>query len=263
MNLTPQDWHDRYTLQAGWTEELRRHLYARADLEGARRILEAGCGTGVILEDLISTAGWEGKGYEKRTIHGLDIELANLHLAREHAPTAALIQADGHNAPYASGTFDAAICHFLLLWVRNPTALVGEMARLVRHGGSVMALAEPDYGGRIDYPDELTAIGQIQERALRHQGADPRLGRRLASIFQHAGLSEIETGVLGGKWRAAPTKEQMESEWRVLTSDLEGLISSDEINHLIELDALAWKRGDRVLFVPTFYAWGKAGSSFR
>jgi hypothetical protein len=29
------------------------------------------------------------------------------------------------------------------------------------------------------------------------------------------------------------------------------------IDALQEIDQLAWSRGERVLFVPTFYAWGR------
>ena len=32
-----------------------------------------------------------------------------------------------------------------------------------------MALAEPDYGGRIDYPEQLGHIGRWQAQALRKQ----------------------------------------------------------------------------------------------
>ena len=52
MPLTPLDWHDRFSLQARWTRELRHYLYKRAGLEAARRVLEVGCGSGVVLGEL-------------------------------------------------------------------------------------------------------------------------------------------------------------------------------------------------------------------
>jgi hypothetical protein len=32
---------------------------------------------------------------------------------------------------------------------------------------------------------------------------------------------------------------------------------TSEVIRLQKLDKLAWERGERVLFVPTFYAWGR------
>ena len=94
------------------------------------------------------------------------------------------------------------------------------MRRVTRPGGWVLAMAEPDYGGRIDYPEDLIYLGELQETALRRQGAETRLGRRLSALFHAAGLQEVETGVLGGQWRDAPSLEDLAREWEVLEVDL-------------------------------------------
>jgi SAM-dependent methyltransferase len=249
MNKTPEEWHNRFIQQTHWTVDLRRHLYRRAGLGHDHQILEVGCGTGALLIELAARG--------KQMIHGLDIKLDYLTLADVYVPASRLVQGDAHNTPYASGSFDLVICHFLLMWVHDPEVVVTEMARLVRPGGSVMALAEPDYGGRIDYPESLSELGRQQEGALLRQGAATRLGRRLGAIFQRAGLAEIETGVLGGQWRQPPSTEEQELEWSVLAADLEDHVSEEELAHYRAIDAQAWKRGERTLFVPTFYAWGK------
>ena len=64
------------------------------------------------------------------------------------------------------------------------------MVRVTHPGGFVLALAEPDYGGRIDYPTELSQIGDWQKNALKQQGANPLMGRELRSIFSHAGINK-------------------------------------------------------------------------
>jgi hypothetical protein len=122
-------------------------------------------------------------------------------------------------------------------------------------------LAEPDYGGRIDYPKDLEALGDLQRFALQKQGADPQIGRRLGEIFNRAGIKIFDAGVLGGQWRGNLTRHEWELEWNVLLSDLQALsdtgIEEKKIEALRSLDWVAWERGERVLFVPTFYAWGK------
>ena len=47
-------------------------------------------------------------------------------------------------------------------------------------------------------------------------------------------------------------------EWQVLESDLAGRVPHREIQRLKRLDRQARRRGERVLHVPTYYAWGIA-----
>ena len=252
MTFSPADWHDRFTRQAQWTRDLRRYLFQRADYHSADRVIEVGCGTGVLISDL--------SGQIHADLHGLDINIQYLKIGSQKIPNAHLTQADGHALPYKSGIFDISFCHFLLLWVTDPAKVVAEMVRVTKPGGAVLALAEPDYGGRIDYPPELALIGQWQETALYTQGADPEIGRKLAGIFSNFGLSQVETGVLGGQWTAPPSQEEWESEWLVIQSDLQQTTHSPAIlnsyHTLRTIDKSAWLKGERVLYIPTFYAWG-------
>ena len=249
--LSPQAWHRRFTQQARWTEQLRAYLYGRLDLPAARRVLEVGCGTGAVLSGL--------PAYTRSQIFGIDIDLPRLQVARQAAPAAALSAADGLRLPFPAGAFDAVVCHFYLLWMTDSARAAAEMARVTRPGGWVAALAEPDYGGRIDHPAALAELGQMQGRALARQGADPLAGRKLAGLFHAAGLVDVRAGVLGGEWGPPPEPEAWESEWAVLEEDLRGQVSSEELQELRRLDAAAWEHGERVLFVPTFYAVGMVG----
>jgi SAM-dependent methyltransferase len=246
---TLMDWHARFEQQARWTHDLRLYLYARASIESARRILDVGCGTGVLAAELFDLC--------KAKIIGVDIAQNHLGLATRNAPDAVFTRGDAHELPFLTNVFDLAFCHFVLLWVTDPFHVVQEMARVVIPGGAVLALAEPDYGGRIDYPPGLAALGEGQLQSLRRQGADPEMGRKLAGVFHLAGLEDIETGVLGGQWRSAPSQDEWESEWRVLDNDLKGYPGKAiDASQLKALDWSAWQRGERVLFVPTFYALG-------
>jgi ubiquinone/menaquinone biosynthesis C-methylase UbiE len=269
MLLTPQDWHKRFTLQAQWTRDLRAYLFTRVRLEEARRVLEVGCGTGAILADLWGTIeeSMHPTGVKtNQQIFGLDINIAYLRAAMRNYPQTGLTLGNAFSLPYPSNCFDLTLCHFLLLWVSDPLQVLFEMVRVTRPGGAVLALAEPDYGGRIDYPPELSQLGILQTQSLQKQGADPLIGRKLRCIFQQTGLRSVETGVLGGQWLGPPDWDAWESEWSVLQSDLNKtpeIINKSEVQKLKVLERSAYQLGERILFVPTFYAWGKAGSSSR
>jgi len=189
---------------------------------------------------------------------GIDINGEYLSYAKQHLSEPGLIQADAHSLPIAEHSFDLSFCHFLLLWVSKPEQVLKEMARVTRRGGIVLALAEPDHGSRIDFPAELSILGKWQMGSLHQQGANPCLGRQLRALFSNSGLVDVEAGVLGGEWSSKFAAGDFESEWDTLRSDLatdNGKLS--RLPTLHEIDSVARQRGERILFVPTFYAWGR------
>jgi len=250
------DWHKRFLQQASWTRDLRLYLFEQAGLTQASRVLEVGCGTGAIISSLETSA----------TIHGLDLEFSHLSEARIHSASAALICGNALDLPYPCGVFDITFCHYLLLWVSDPQRVLLEMRRVTRSGGAVLALAEPDYISRVDKPDALVPLGYWQTESLRKQGADPGIGSQLEVLFRKAGIPPIETGPLQyssdfstrhGEDRYLKTLKDRELEWAVLEEDITGWIPAKEIQRLKILDEEAWERGERVLHVPTYFAWGK------
>jgi ubiquinone/menaquinone biosynthesis C-methylase UbiE len=237
------NWHARYTQQAVWTRDLRNYLFDKAGLDRANRVLEVGCGTGAILSELHTPA----------PLHGLDLEPASLTQCRIHAPAASLTCADAHILPTPDKSFDVVYCHFLLLWVSDPLQVVREMARV---GKTVLALAEPDYGQRVDEPAELKPLGEWQTQALIRQGANPFFGSTLAEIFFQAGIKIEETGTIRSVG-AKRSLEEWENEWAVIQADLGEFVPDVEIQKMKVLDEQARIRGERVLHVPTYFAWGK------
>ena len=248
-SLTPEEWHAWFSVQAGWTQPTRTWLYRRAGLAQARDILEVGCGTGVV-------AGEMARLGPVRVV-GLDIDSEMLSFARRQQHDVTCVQGDVHTLPFSDGSFDAVVCHYLLLWLVDPAQGVREMARVVRPGGHVLTCAEPDYGGRVDHPHEMVRLGRLQAEALRQQGADPEIGRRLGGLFVAAGL-QATVGVMAGRWDLpASPDDGFEAEWAMRERDLAGLVPPEELRRLRSADRQALADGQRILFVPTFYALGR------
>lgn len=241
------DWHRRYLQQAQWTHDLRTYLFKQAGLNEASRVLEVGCGTGAVLSELPDHA----------PLHGLDIDADALVQCRDHVPSASLVQGDALQLPYADQSFNIVYCHFLLLWVKDPLQALLEMQRVAKPGAHVIAFAEPNYTARVDEPRELVPLGQWQAESLRSRGADPSLGARLADLFFRAGINILETGTIKNA-DSDPSVEDWETEWAVIESDLAGFIPGDDIQRMKRLDQQAHARGERVLYVPTYFAWGQA-----
>ncbi|MDH5606275.1 MAG: methyltransferase domain-containing protein [Anaerolineae bacterium] len=247
MGMTAEQWHERFIQQAEWTRALRDYAFEKAGLMPGQRILEVGCGSGAVLSQL-------PPGIKA---HGLDIDLERLQLAKQVFPTAQYSAGDAHRLPYAGSSFEIVCCHYLLLWLDDPMSALRECLRTARPGGFLLALAEPDYSGRIDQPPALARLGELQTESLRRQGADPSAGGKLARWFNALGLDDIETGPMQTKSRLAPTRRAWELEWQVLEEDLSGVISKNELADLKRLDWNAWQQGERRLHIPTFYAIGR------
>lgn len=240
-------WHQRFTQQANWTKELRHYLLGLVNLAPTSRVLDVGCGTGALFDQY---------GIPLH-LYGLDLDHGRLKFASRVANPAHLTRGNVYSLPYPDNTFDLSLGHYLYLWLEQQSAALDEMLRVTRPGGWVMAMAEPDYSGRIDYPETLIGLGELQTTSINQQGADIACGRKLKALFHSAGLSNIESGVLQGQWQHTPTRHEWELEWMMLESDLDKSIPADEFDALKDTDWQAWQNGERIMFIPTFYAIGQ------
>jgi ubiquinone/menaquinone biosynthesis C-methylase UbiE len=242
------DLHQRYMHQANWTAQNRRRLFELARLGDAKKVLEVGSGTGAITHEI--PVGSTAKSF------GIDLDPQVVSIAHEFDLNSQYAVADGMHLPFQRDCFDISFSHFLLMWVEDPLVFLEEMRRVTRSGGAVIALAEPDYGGRIDYPQELERLGQLQAKSLADQGADVHTGRKLRMYFSKAGLANVQVGVLGGEWTSYPDQVVLKSEWETLKRDLAKTISSEELNRYQRINRESWSSGYRLLYVPTFFAIG-------
>ena len=249
MPLSLQDWHNRFLVQAQWTRALRAYFFELLKEQSQERILDIGCGTGVLLSDLQALSPAE--------IFGADINLDNLSLAQRGSPETHLTGSDVFQLPFPDSSFDLVLCHYFLLWTGHPAAAIKEMQRVTADNGYVVAFAEPDYGGRIDFPPEFIKLRDYQITGLINAGADPRMGRKLKAVYSAAGFLDIVCGVYEGSWQDSPSQTELSTEWQVLEEDLSGILSKKEIGILKKHEIKAIEEGTRLIHVPTFYCWGR------
>lgn len=242
--MTLAEWDAQFTRQAGWTRGTRRHLYRRANLLRANRVLDVGSGTGTVTEEL--AAQTQGQ------VLGVDLDPEMVSYAQARGGRAVYREGDAHDLPFQDGWFDVTACHFLLLWCHTPEQAAREMVRVTRPGGAVLVCAEPDYGGRIDHP--ALPIGRWQAEALRREGADPHMGRRLRGLFSLPGVCRTDVGVIPGLWDLATLRAEFNAEWALWERTLKGILPADELARLKEMDQQAIEGGTRLAFMPTFYA---------
>jgi ubiquinone/menaquinone biosynthesis C-methylase UbiE len=154
------------------------------------RVIDVGCGLGDDARALSRLVGPHGE------VVGLDSSCALLERAQarcepEDGPVT-FLAGDAHELPFDAGTFDAARTERTLQHLENPARAVGELARVTRPGGVVLA-NEPDWGTLVSTgrPRELVrAMLAAAEAAIRN----PWIGRELAGLFLDAGLTDVSVG---------------------------------------------------------------------
>jgi ubiquinone/menaquinone biosynthesis C-methylase UbiE len=169
---------------------LRRRFLAFVGLRPGDRVVEVGCGTGVVLRDVAARVGRRG------AVVGVDASRRVLAAARRLAartgrPAAhALRRADAARLPFAAGRFDVALAVTLILHVPDPLRVVGELVRVTRPGGRV-GLQDQDFGVVAVTHADRALTDRILAGVARRVYAEPYSGRRLPALLRAAGCVRI------------------------------------------------------------------------
>jgi ubiquinone/menaquinone biosynthesis C-methylase UbiE len=159
-------------------------------LSPGARAIDVGCGLGDDARALSRLVGPHGE------VVGLDSSTALLERARSRRQAedgrVTFVTGDAHELPFDAGTFDAARTERTLQHLESPARAVGELTRVTRPGGVVLA-NEPDWGtlASTGRPRELVrALVAAAEAQIRN----PWIGRELAGLFVDAGLTDVTVG---------------------------------------------------------------------
>lgn len=236
-------WQFQYRRQFRWLRDTRAYLYRLTSLARRSIVLEPGCSVALITEEIRKRSG--------ALVVGLDPDLAALVDAKRRSPNLPLVCGDIYFPPFRHETFDAIVFQFFLLWLEDPTRALRIMSILLQKGGSITAMGEPDYGGRIDFPSAVNYNDFIIHR-LEKEGADPFIGRKLQHLFRNARFREIQWGLASTPFGFEQAKEHYRSEWEFL-SGLSGSRENPQLRALMELEQQALDQGKRSYFMPVFY----------
>ena len=179
--MSTDDWKRKLEQQEIESREYRHRIYKMIDLENMGKILDVGCGTGAVTRDIAQIT----RGH----VTGIDIDQRKLERAEEYLvdlENVDLIHGNAQELAFGDGEFDLVIFHIVLLYIKDKQKAVRECARVCKKGGLVVASLEPDYEGRLIYPED--PFREIQLRNARKLGADTKCGRKLQYLFKKAGL---------------------------------------------------------------------------
>jgi SAM-dependent methyltransferase len=246
------DFIRKLELQALETAEERLPLYLHVGLKDTHLVLDVGCGSGLVTRDIARLT--------KGTVVGMDGSAYLLAVARQilgNHQNVILCLGDAQKLPFPENTFDLVTCNLVLMWADDPQEVVCEMARVVKPNGKVLASLEPDYGGKLHWPENPRVDPLFAGEAIGKKGGDPHIGRKLRSLFVTAGL-QTTIGIGNNRiWSCEEDKQYYlhSRDFYIKVLKDAGLSEKDidqwEFEYLKSLDD-----GIQLNFFPQFYAIG-------
>lgn len=220
-------------LTAGWAELRQTWL----DFSGVRpgdRVLDVGCGTGVVARDLVELVGERGK------VVGVDpserlIEVAVRRMEEEGLRERIEFRCtDGAALPFPDGSFDLVVASAVFGHIPNGLEVLAEMVRVARPGATVVAF---------DHDIDMIVINAADRELTRrivHAYCDRYFtsgwaGRELYAMFWEAALEEIQVLPL------MHTSTQFEPYWKRMVERLSTVAVKTGV--VSEREAGVW-RGD-------------------
>jgi SAM-dependent methyltransferase len=194
-------------------------LLDAAGVGSGDRLLDIGCGTGVVARAARERIGAAG------AVTGVDRNEAMLAVARRIEPAVDWQHGVAERLRFADGAFDRVTAAFMLMFVDDRSAAVGEMARVVRPGGTV-ALAT---WAAIEESPGYAAMRALLSRVLGEEAAaalDPPFA--LGTIDAVGELLAPEFGRVDVARREGIARFGSIEEW--LRTDIRGWTLADAVD---------------------------------
>ena len=133
----------------------RRAILGALGLGPGDRLLEIGCGGGLLLRDALAGGA---------TATGLDHSDDMVRLARERAPGADVVGGSAEALPFADGAFTAVAMSIVLLFLPDPVGALRECRRVLERGGrAAIYTTAPELRGTPAAPEPLAGRGQFHD----------------------------------------------------------------------------------------------------
>ena len=141
-----------------------RRVSDLAATEGPRRVLEVGCGEGIVLATLAERL--PGARFD-----GLELDETALEQARLRCPVTTLVRGDACELPFGDRSFDLVVCLEVLEHLPEPRRALQEIRRVARGGCLLSVPHEPFFrAGNFLRGKNVGRLGDPSDH-LQHWGA--------------------------------------------------------------------------------------------
>jgi len=178
-----------------WSRRLAPLFIQFGGVGAGERVLDLGCGTGVLSEALLEAA-------PDVAVHGVDVAPSYVAEAqRRLGGRATFAEGDACRVGLADASFDRVLSLLVLHFVPEPQRAIAEMRRVCRPGGTIAAAVWDARGGYVVNRMFFDTAAMLDDEAaaLRKRNFTRPLTRpgQLGQAWQNAGLTDVvETQLL-------------------------------------------------------------------
>jgi SAM-dependent methyltransferase len=180
------DAYDRF--MGRYSRELAPVFADFAGIEAGQRVLDVGCGSGVLTEELARRVGAEH-------VAGADPSPL-LEACAQRVPGADLKTASAESLPWPEDSFDAALAQLVVHFMSVPTLGAAEMRRVTRPDGVAAACTWDFDGGMPLLGLFWQSVRAFDAEADADSATTPFGQRELEALWQDSGLGGVESAGL-------------------------------------------------------------------
>ena len=183
----PGDAYDRF--MGRWSGPLAHEFVALVAPRPGQRVLDVGCGTGMLTAVLVAQLG-------SAAVTAVDPSEPFVATTRSRLPDIDVRRANAEDLPFGDDTFDLALAQLVVQFMDDPVGGLRELARVTRPGGIVAASIWDHAGARGPLSPFWRAVNELYANA---EDESKRAGTRaghLAELFVTAGINDIEQSEL-------------------------------------------------------------------
>jgi len=183
-----------------WDEAFTAFVKDTLQPRPGRRILDVGCGRGTAEVKLSRLRLTQVDLFAVDLMPDRVVDA--LAATRAHNIDAHFAAADACHLPFPNATFDSVFCVAVLQHIGDVKRAVGEMARVTRPGGRIVAV-EPDNAARYFFSsvDDGRKAHEGARRFFsalaeaREDASDPAVGPQLPTLFTQTGIQPLSVHV--------------------------------------------------------------------
>ncbi|MEW5821535.1 MAG: class I SAM-dependent methyltransferase [Cyanobacteriota bacterium] len=230
--------------QADWLKDLRNQLFRKANLRVREQILDIGCGSGIITNELSKRS--------KNNVTGVDKSPEKIELLKFKYPDITFICSDALNLPFQDESFDLITTSWLWVWINDINKFAQEIKRLLKPGGAYISLAEIDSEAIIEYPDSLARKKDFYIEFIKSSGGDPFVARKLVALFNEPNLN-TKYGASLSMFDFSQLEKDYIDDWQQIMNFNNNFFTENEFKSIkmIEKDSILKKT--RFSFRPVFW----------
>lgn len=172
-----------------FSEPLADAFVAQLGLTDIERVLDVGCGPGVLTERLVT-------GFGADRVAAVDPSLPFVEAARLRCPGVEVRQATAEELPYVDAAFDAALAQLVVHFMTDPVGGLREMGRVTRPGGIVAANVWDFAGGAAPLSVFWQAAVELDPTTETESHLAGARRGHLVELADAAGLADAVEGYL-------------------------------------------------------------------